>query len=110
MGWPGAEEDLDGCGHLGQRRMLTWTAWAEDVGGLVALKRTMTDDVKGLVAEDMRAQILAALKVFLFLFWVQSSPDLLFAHDTRSASRSEAEASLILFGWRIFMVGAFSSR
>ena len=58
--------DADGLGRggrgrerLGQRRLWTWTAWAEDVDVLVALQRTMTEGVEGLVTEDMRVQILA---------------------------------------------------
>ncbi|EJK63166.1 hypothetical protein THAOC_16188, partial [Thalassiosira oceanica] len=54
MAW--AEEDVDVNGS-GQRRLWTWTAWAEDVDGLVALQRTMTEGVEGLVTEDMRVQI-----------------------------------------------------
>ena len=44
LAWTGAEEDVDGHGRLRQRRMWMWTAWAEDVDGLIALKRTMTND------------------------------------------------------------------
>ena len=83
MAWAEEDADVDGL-----------VVWAEDVDGLVVARQRkdeMTNDVEGLITDDMMGSNPRLLRSFLFCGF---NPHLSFAYDTRSASRSEAEASL----------------